>query len=121
MMLMGHLGADVDLRQTKNGSTVASFPLAINRNIQGEDGSLEVVDYHRIIVWGKFADVCAKYLAKGAGVYVEGRLINRSFDDKDKKKQFRTEVVAENVNFISYKKSGASESKSLDLEPIEKK
>ncbi len=120
MMLMGHLGADVDLRQTKSGLSVASFPVAINRYVQGDDGKSEVVDYHRVVVWGKFSEVCSKFLAKGAAVYVEGRLINHSFEDKDSKKQYRTEVVADNVNFLTFKKS-KSGGDSVELEPIEKK
>ncbi len=118
VMLMGHLGADVDLRQTKSGLPVASFPLAINRNVQGEDGKTEAVDYHKVVVWGKFAEVCGKYLAKGAAVYVEGRLINRSFEDKEKAKHFRTEVVADNVNFLTFKKSRVGEEKGVELEEV---
>lgn len=116
---MGHLGADVDLRQTKSGLSVASFPVAINRNVQGEEGKSETVDYHKVVVWGKFSEVCAKFLAKGAAVYVEGRLINRSFEDKDSNKQFRTEVVADNVNFLTFKKSKSGDN-SVELEPIDK-
>lgn len=120
VMLMGHLGADVDLRQTKSGLPVASFPIAINRNVQGEDGKTETVDYHKIVVWGKFSEVCEKFLAKGAAVYVEGKLMNRSYDDKDGNKQYKTEVIADNVNFLTFKKSKSGD-KSVELEPIEKK
>lgn len=119
VMLMGHLGADVDLRQTKSGLPVASFPIAINRKIQGEEGKTETVDYHKVVIWGKFADVCSQYLAKGAAVYVEGRLVNRSFEDKDKKKHYKTEIVADNINFLTFK-NGKDGNKGIELEPIEK-
>jgi single-strand DNA-binding protein len=111
VMFMGHLAADVNLRQTKNGTHVANFPLAINRMIRGENGAKrETVDFHRVVVWGALADVCNKYLGKGLAVYVEGRLINRSFEDKEGNMHYRTEVVAENVNFLTWKKSKAGES-----------
>ncbi len=121
VMLLGHLAADVDLRQTKSGSSVATFPLAINRFIRGDDGKEEAVDFHRVVVWGRLAEICNEYLEKGIAVYVEGRMINRSFDDNDGVKHFRTEVVADNVIFLTWKKSGNKESGgSIKLESVVK-
>ena len=117
VMLIGHLGADLDLRQTKEGLSVASFPIAINRNIQADEGKTETVDYHRVVVFGKFADICSKYLAKGIAVYVEGKLVNRSYEDKDKNKQYKTEIVADNINFLTFKK-GKDGKKEIELEQI---
>ncbi|MBD3341669.1 MAG: single-stranded DNA-binding protein [Candidatus Lokiarchaeota archaeon] len=106
VMLIGHLAADVDYRQTKGGVPVANFPIAINRVIIGKNGEkTETVDFHRVVVWRGLADVCAEYLAKGIAVYVDGRLVNRSFEDKEGNKHYRTEVVADNVNFLTWKKS----------------
>jgi single-strand DNA-binding protein len=121
VMLIGHLAADVELRQTKKGSPVANFPIAINRMIQGEEGKTETVDFHRIVVWGRLAEVCDEYLVKGMAVYIEGRLINHSFDDKDGKKQFRTEITADNVNFLTWKKEKSNDGKpAVSLEPVGK-
>lgn len=118
VMLMGHLAADVDLRQTKKGGVVGNFPIAINKIVQSDDGKTEAVDFYRIVAWGKLAEVCSKYLAKGIAVYVEGRLSNQSFDDKEGKKHFRTEVIAESVNFLSWKKPKNEAGGNVALEPI---
>ncbi|MFH1284358.1 MAG: single-stranded DNA-binding protein [Candidatus Peregrinibacteria bacterium] len=120
VMLMGHLAADVDFRQTKNGTNVANFPIAINRSFKAEDGEKrEAVDFHRVVAWKGLADVCAQYLEKGIAVYVEGRLVNRSFEDKEGNKHYRTEVVAENINFLTWKKS-KSGSGEVGLESVDK-
>lgn len=105
-MLMGHLAADPELRQTKNSTNVANFPVAINRMVQGEDGKkTETVDFHRVIVWSGLATVCDQYLTKGMPVLIQGRLINRSFEDKEGNKHYRTEVVADRVDFLTRRKS----------------
>lgn len=104
-MLMGHLAADPEIRQTKNGNDVASFPLATNRFSRDVDGEKrEIVDFHRVVSWNGLAGVCEKYLAKGSAVLVEGRLINRTFDDAKGEKHFRTEIVADGVNILTWKK-----------------
>lgn len=102
--LMGRLAADVDLRQTKSGKVVANFPIAINRFIKSADGPKESVDFFRVVAWGNLGELCAKYLEKGVFVYVEGKMVNYTFEDVNKLKHFRTEIVAEDVNFLSFKK-----------------
>ncbi|MDA1060700.1 MAG: single-stranded DNA-binding protein [bacterium] len=104
--LIGYLAADPEMRQTKLGRFVANFPLAINRNVKTEEGKKqEVADFHRIVAWSKLADICSQYLFKGMGVFVEGRLINTSYDDKDGVRHFRTEIVADTLNILTPKKS----------------
>lgn len=105
-MLIGHLAADPELRQTMNGHSVANFPLATNRKaMDGEGKKREVADFHRIIAWRGLADICGKYLKKGMPVLVEGRLINRSFDDKEGNRHFRTEIVADELNILTSRKA----------------
>ena len=118
VMLMGHLAADVDLRQTKKGIVVASFPLAINKMVQSEEGKVEAVDFYKIVAWRQLAELCSKYLAKGIAVYVEGKLSNQSFEDKDGKRHFRTEIVANDINFLTWKKSKNGIKEAVELEPI---
>lgn len=106
VMLIGHLTADVDIRQTKNGHTVASFSIATNQVLKSEDGTKrELTDFHRVVAWEKFGQMCSQYLIKGMAVYLEGRLVNRSFDDKEGNRHYRTEIVAETLNILTWKKS----------------
>ncbi|MEK7085848.1 MAG: single-stranded DNA-binding protein [Patescibacteria group bacterium] len=106
VMLIGHLAADPELRQTKNGHTVVSFPMATNRILRNGDGSKrEVVDFHRILAWDKLGQICGEYLVKGMAVYIEGRLSNHSFEDKDGNKHFRTEIVTDELNILTWKKT----------------
>ena len=98
-MIYGNLTRDPELKALPSGMNVCSFSLATNRVYNDRDGNRqETADYHNIVVFGKQADNCAKYLTKGSGTYVEGRLQTRSWD-KDGQKQYRTEVVADRVQF----------------------
>ena len=98
-MIYGNLTRDPELKALPSGMNVCSFSLATNRVYNDRDGNRqEAADYHNIVVFGKQADNCAKYLTKGSATYVEGRLQTRSWD-KDGQKQYRTEVVADRVQF----------------------
>lgn len=106
-MIYGNLTRDPELKALPSGMNVCSFSLATNRVYNDRDGNRqEAADYHNIVVFGKQADNCAKYLTKGSGTYVEGRLQTRSWD-KDGVKHYRTEVVADRVQF-GPKSSGGS-------------
>lgn len=108
VMLIGHLAADPEMKQTKNGHTVVNFPVATNRIFRNEDGTKrEVVDFHRVLAWDKLGEICGSYLVKGMAVYMEGRLANRSFDDSEGKKHFRTEIVVDELNILTWKKNKA--------------
>lgn len=98
-MIYGNLTRDPELKALPSGMNVCSFSLATNRVYNDRDGNRqEAVDYHNVVVFGKQAENSAKYLHKGSSTYVEGRLQTRSWD-KDGVKQYRTEVVAERVQF----------------------
>ncbi len=122
-MVYGNLTRDPELKALPSGMQVCSFSLATNRVYNDRDGKRqEAVDYHNIVVFGKQADNCAKYLTKGSSTYVEGRMQTRSWD-KDGVKQYRTEVIADRVQFGpkgsnagggAPQQSGASEKASTD-------
>ena len=100
-MIVGNLTRDPEMKALPNGSNVTSFSLATNRVWNDKDGNKqEAVDYHNIIVFGKQAESVAKYLTKGSQALIEGRLQTRSYD-KDGQKQYRTEIVADRVQFGS--------------------
>ncbi len=101
VMLFGNLTRDPEVRALPStGGNVCSFSVATNRIYKKADGSKqEDVQFHNIVVFGRQADTAAQYLKKGSSVYIEGRIQTRSWDSPDKGKQYRTEVVAEVVQF----------------------
>ncbi len=98
-MIYGNLTRDPEMKALPSGMQVASFSLATNRVYNDRDGKRqEQVDYHNIVFFGKQAETIAKYLTKGSGVFVEGRLQTRSWD-KDGVKQYRTEIIGDRFQF----------------------
>ena len=114
VILIGHLGADPDLQYTPSGKAVAKLSVATNQRwIDPSGNPQQRTDWHRVVAWDRLAETCAKYLAKGRQVFVEGRLQNRSYDDKDGNKRYICEVVAHHVQFLS---GGADKSESAARE-----
>ena len=106
VILMGNLGADPEVRSTKTGKSVTNFSLATNNEWRDQEGEMQrTADFHRIITWQGLAENCGKHLKKGSAVYIEGRLHNRNYEDKDKKRHYVTEVTADKVNFIQTKRT----------------
>ena len=101
VILIGNLGADPELKYTPSNRPVCHLSIATNEVWKDKNGQKqEKVEWHRVNVWGDSAEHCSKYLAKGRTVYVEGRLQTRSWDDKEGKKRYSTEVVADRVVFL---------------------
>ena len=102
VILIGNLGRDPELRYTQTGQPVTNFTLATTESYNKRDGSgrEEKTEWHRIVAWGRTAELCAQYLAKGRTVYVEGRLQTREWEDREGKKQRTTEIVANSVQFL---------------------
>jgi single-strand DNA-binding protein len=99
--LLGRLGANPETRNTNTGMTVANFNLATSESWNDKNGQKqERTEWHRIVVWGKLAELCGQYLSKGRQVYIEGKLQTRQWDDKDGNKRYTTEVVANSVQFL---------------------
>ena len=99
--LIGHLGADPELRYTATGTAVANFRIATSETWSDADGKRqERTEWHRIVVWGKTAESCGEFLSKGRCVCVEGRLQTRSWTDRDGQSRATTEIVATNVTFL---------------------
>lgn len=107
-MIVGNLTRSPEMKALPSGQNVTSFSLATNRVWNDKDGNKqEAADYHNIIVFGKQAESVAKYLTKGSQALVEGRLQTRSWE-KDGQKQYRTEIVADRVQFGSKPKNTES-------------
>lgn len=98
-LIAGRLTRDPELKALPSGSSVCTFSLATNHSYKDRDGKQqETVEYHNVVVYGKAAENCGRYLTRGAIVLVEGRLQTRSWD-KDGQKQYRTEILADKVQF----------------------
>jgi single-strand DNA-binding protein len=101
VILIGNLGRDPELRYTQSGQAVANFTLATTETWNKKEGGREErTEWHRIVAWGRTAELCAQYLAKGRTVYVEGRLQTREWENREGQKQRTTEVVALTVQFL---------------------
>jgi len=101
VILIGHLGADPELKYTPSGTAVCNFRLAINRPPQRDAPDSEgQVDWLTIVCWEKLAENCAKYLSKGSKCAVEGRVQSRSWETKDGQKRSTVEINARNVQFL---------------------
>ena len=106
VMLIGKLGRDPELRYTPSGTAIAKFSLATNR--RQRNGEEQPLDWHRITVWSKLAEICARYLTKGKQVMIEGRIEYGSYD-KDGVKHHTTDIIAENMEMLG--RQGESESR----------
>jgi single-strand DNA-binding protein len=99
-IIYGNLTRDPELKSLPSGIQVASFSVATNRVWKDKNGAKqESVDFHNVVVFGRQADLVSQYLKKGSGVFVEGRMQTRSWDGQDGQKKYRTEVVADRIQF----------------------
>lgn len=113
-IIAGNLTRDPELKALPSGSHVTNFSVATNRVWMKDGAKQEETEFHNIVVFGKQAETSAKYLKKGQGVLVEGRIQTRSWD-KDGEKRYRTEIVADSVQFGS-KAGGEREAPKDDFE-----
>lgn len=102
VILIGRLGQDPELKYTPSGAAVANFSIATSESWTDKSGQKqERTEWHRIVVWGKLAELCNQYLAKGRQCFVEGSLQTRSWDDQQSgQKRYMTEINARNIQFL---------------------
>lgn len=106
VVLIGRLTADPDIRHTQSGKCVASYRLAVDRVFKS-DGQPEA-DFISCVAWGKSGEFCQRYLHKGMKIALEGRIQTRTYDDKDGKKVYVTEVIVEHHEFCEGRKQSDS-------------
>ena len=117
VLLIGNLTVDPELRYTPQGTAVATFSVATNRNWTDQAGQpQEAVEFTRCVAWAKLAEVCFKILKKGRKVYVEGRLQTREWEGQDKTKRRTTEVVIDNM--IALNPSGTAAGAGVPAMPV---
>ncbi len=103
-VLIGRLGKDPEIRYTTDGSMVTNFSIATDESWKDKNGDKQQkTEWHRIVVFGKLAEICGNYLVKGKLVFVEGRIQTRSWEDKDGVKRFTTEIVANDMKMLDSK------------------
>lgn len=102
VILIGHLGRDPEIRSTASGTPVGNFTVATNRRYNDRDGQRqEETEWHRIVVWGRQAEIAGQYLRRGRQIYIEGRIQTRSWDDRQTgEKRYTTEIVCENFQML---------------------
>ncbi|MDF2379154.1 MAG: single-stranded DNA-binding protein [Candidatus Gracilibacteria bacterium] len=105
VQLIGNLTRDPEVKQIPSGQMVCTLGIATNRSWKDQSGNKQdATEFHNIVCWGKLAEIAGQYIKKGTKVYFEGRLQTRSWDDKETgKKQYKTEIVAENMIILTPK------------------
>ena len=120
VILVGNLGKDPEVRFTPNGKAMARFPVATSERWTDQDGNRqERTEWHNVVVWGKMAETCGQYLAKGRQVFIEGSIRSRQYDDKDGNKRYITEIVARDVRFLGGGGRGVGQEAGVAVPPGE--
>ncbi len=120
VILIGRLGRDPEMKYLPSGTPVVNFSLATTERASSKDGGQrpERTEWHNIVAYSKLAELINQYLKKGRAAYIEGRIQTRSWDDRDGNKKSRTEIVANNVQFLDSRDSGSSSS-TQSAPPVE--
>ena len=107
VMLIGRLGQDPEVRYTQSNTAVATLNLATNERYKDSNGEYQdKTEWHRVVAWGRTAEICQQYLTKGSMIYVEGPLQTREWEDKQGQKRYTTEVKALQMTMLDSRGSG---------------
>jgi len=108
-ILIGNLTKDVELRNTSSGKTVGSVTIATNEQTTDQAGNKnKVATFHNLVIWNKAAEIIAQYCKKGSKLYIEGKIINRSYDAPDGTKRYVSEVLVKEFEFLDGTKSAGN-------------
>jgi len=114
--LIGRLGADPEIRYTQSGEAIARFNLATSERWKDKEGNTqESTEWHKIVAWGRLAEICGEHLAKGKLVYIEGPIKTRKWDDKDGNTHYSTEIVARSLQILDRKNNGSEAAPEGDI------
>lgn len=111
VILIGRLGADPEIRYTLDGKPVVTFRIATNEVIIRNGEKETLTEWHRIVAFGRLAEICGEYLSKGSQVYIEGRLRTRKFEDRQGNQRYVTEIVANTLQILEKRSQSNYESK----------
>lgn len=118
-MIIGRLGQDPDVRYTQSNTAVANMSIATSERYKDKSGEWkENTEWHRVVAWGRTAEICQEYLKKGSQVYVEGPIQTRKWDDKDGNTRYTTEIKALTMTMLDSKGSSGSSNGPSANEPV---
>jgi single-strand DNA-binding protein len=107
VILLGNLGANPEMRYTQSGTAVANLRLATTEKWTDKSGQRqEATEWHRVVLWGKQAEIASQYLTKGRQIYVEGRIRTRQWQDQQGQKRYSTEIVAQTFQMVGRRGEG---------------
>ena len=109
VILVGNLGANPEMRFTQGGQAVANLRLATSERYTDKSGQKqETTEWHRVVAFGKLAEICGQYLTKGRQIYVEGRIQTRQWQDQQGQKRYSTEIVMTNMQMLGNRSGGGA-------------
>jgi single-strand DNA-binding protein len=112
-MIIGRLGADPEVRYTQSNTAVANMSVATSEKYKDRNGEMqESTEWHRVVAWGRLAEICQQYLTRGSLVYFEGPIQTRSWEDKDGNKQYSTEIKAMVMQMLDSRGEGGTSGSS---------
>ncbi len=110
-ILIGNLGADPEIRYTQSGTQVATFNVATSERWKGQDGQMqESTEWHRIVAFGRLAEICGEYLNKGSRVYIEGKIQTRKWQDQNGNDKYTTEIITREMKMLTPRGTGTGDS-----------
>lgn len=108
-LILGNLGADPEVRYTQTNTAIANFNVATTERYRDSNGEMkETTEWHRIVAWGRLAEIAQQYLHKGSPVFIEGSIQTRQWEDKDGQKRYTTEIKALTLQLLGSKSSEAA-------------
>lgn len=111
VILLGRLGKDPETRYTPDGNPVTSFSMATDEKYKNKSGEqVQKTEWHKIVTFGKLADICGQYLVKGKQIYLEGKIQTRTWENKEGAKQYTTEIVGEVMKMLDSPKQSNGQS-----------
>ena len=107
-IIIGRLGSDPELRFTQSNTAVANMSIATSERYKDSNGQQqETTEWHKVVAWGRLAEICGEYLTKGSLVYIEGPIQTRSWENKEGQKQYTTEIKALTMQMLDTKKEAS--------------
>jgi single-strand DNA-binding protein len=118
VILLGNLGANPEMRFTQGGQAVANLRLATTERWTDKNGQKqEATEWHRVVVWGKQAEIVGQYLTKGRQIFLEGSIRTRQWQDKEGQKRYSTEIVARNIQMLGGRSEGRPDEAGATVPP----
>tara|TARA_B100000214_G_C23844302_1_gene570325 strand:- start:22 stop:435 length:414 start_codon:yes stop_codon:yes gene_type:complete len=110
VILIGNLGKDPEVRYLDSGVAVANFSLATTENYRNKEGErVSQTEWHNVVLWRGLAEIAEKYLKKGSSVYIEGRIRNRKWEDKEGNTRYNNEILADNMTMLGGRSNDSSQ------------